>query len=157
MPHYMSRAAKASLLLFFLSLCGAAFFITQLVRERAPVPAPHDLFAVVNEQIAAFRADDFRSAYRQAATGVQQKFTLPQFEAMVRRDYAEMANAQRIEFGSVKVEGGAALVQVYFVGGDGSVRVFLYSLISEHGGWKIGGVEELNRYWPRQPLGGTHV
>ena len=82
----MNRLAKASLLLFFFSLCGVALFITHRVRERAPAPAPHELFAVVNDQLAAFRAADFPSAYRQAATGVQQKFTLPQFEAMVRRE-----------------------------------------------------------------------
>ena len=114
---------------------------------------PHDLFAVVNHQLSAFRADDFLSAYRQAATGVQQKFTLPQFEAMVRRDYAEMASAQRVEFGSVKVEGGVALVQVFLFAGDGSARVFLYSLIEEDGRWKIGEVEELNRYRPNERLG----
>jgi len=153
----MSRIAKATLLMFFFSLCGAAFVITHRVRERTPVPAPHDLFAVVNNQLAAFRADDFRSAYLQASTGVQQKFTLPQFEAMVRREYAEMADATRVEFGSVNLEDGTAKVQVFIAGRDGSVRVFLYSLISEQGGWKIGGVEELNRYWPRQPLAGMHV
>jgi hypothetical protein len=153
----MNRFAKASLLLFFFSLCGAAFFITSRVREHAPAPAPHDLFAVVNDQLAAFRAADFPGAYRRAATGVQQKFTLPQFEAMVRRDYAEMANAHRVEFGFVKVEGGTAVVQVFFFTGDGDVRVFLYSLISEGGGWKIGGVEEMNHPQPIQQLTGTHV
>ncbi|MEO5720087.1 MAG: DUF4864 domain-containing protein [Chthoniobacterales bacterium] len=153
----MSRLAKASLLLFFFSLCGAAFFITARVRERVAPPGPHELFAVVNEQLAAFRADDFGSAYRQATSGVQQKFTLPQFEAMVRRNYADMASAQRVEFGAVRVEGGTALVEVFFVARDGSVRVFLYSLISERGGWKVGGVEELNRYRPSQSPGGLYV
>ena len=153
----MSRFIKGSLLLFFFSLCGAAFFVTHQVRERAPVPAPRELFAIVNQQLAAFRADDFPSAYRQATTGVQQKFTLAQFEAMVRRDYAEMANAQRVEFGSVNIEGGTALVQVFFVTRDGSVRVFLYSLLAEEEGWRIGGVEELNRYRAPAGLAGTHV
>ena len=129
-------------MLFFFSLCGVAFFITERVQKRAPAPTPHELFAVVNDQLAAFRADDFPSAYRQAATGVQQKFTLPQFEAMVRRDYVEMAHAQRVEFGSVRVEGNTALIEVFFFGGD-AARVFVYSLIAEGDGWKIGGVEEL--------------
>ena len=153
----MSRFAKASLLLFFFSLCAAAFFIADRLRERTPAPAPHELFAVVNQQLAAFRADDFPSAYHQASSGVQQKFTLPQFEAMVRHDYGEMANAQRVEFGPVRVDGATALMQVYFVGRDGSVRVFLYSLLAEAGGWRIGGVEELDRYWPRQGSAGTQV
>src|SRR3954464_4482266 len=140
----MSRLAKASLLLFFLSLCSVALYVTHRVRERTPLPAPRELFAVVNHQIEAFRADDFRSAYRWAATGVQHKFTLPQFEMMIRRDYGEMANGRGVEFGAVKAEGDTALVQVFFFAEGGSVRVFLYSLIAEDGTWKIGGVEEVN-------------
>ena len=71
--------------------------------------------------------------------------------------YRGLANAQRVEFGPVRVDGATALMQVYFVGRDGSVRVFLYSLLAEAGGWRIGGVEELNRYWPRQGSAGTQV
>lgn len=153
----MNRLAKAALLLFFFSLCGVAFFVTERVRAHAPAPAPRELFAVVNDQLAAFRAADFSSAYRRASTGVQQKFTLPQFEAMVRRDYLAMAQAQRVEFGSVRVEGSTALVQVFFFGGNGAVRVFLYSLISEEGGWKIGGVQEVDRTRPSQSIVGTYV
>ena len=55
------------------------------------------------------------------------------------------------------LDDGSAAVQVFFAARDGSVRVFLYNLIAEEGGWKIGGLEELNRYWPRQPLAGMHV
>ena len=109
----MTRTIKASLLFFFLSLCGAAIFVTDHVRRQVPPPAPHELFAVVEKQLAAFRAADYSSAYRHAASGVQQKFTVPQFEAMIRRDYGDMTNAQRIEFGFVKVIGSAAVVQVF--------------------------------------------
>ncbi len=153
----MSRLAKASLLLFFFSLCGAAFFITARMQARVPAPQPRELFAVVNEQLAAFRADDFASAYRQATSGVQQKFTQPQFETMVRRNYGDLAHAQRVEFGSVRVEGRTALVEVFFYANDGAVRVFLYSLISEQGGWKVGGVEELDRRRPSQLPAGIYV
>ena len=154
----MSRFAKATLLLFFFSLCGAAFFITARVQEACAPPAPHEFFAVVNDQLAAFRADDFPSAYRQATTGVQQKFTLPQFEAMVRRELR--GHGERAAGGvwlACEWKGETALVQVFFFAGDGSVRVFLYSLISEDGGWKIGGVEELNRYRPNRAGSGRHA
>jgi hypothetical protein len=153
----MNRFAKASLLLFFFSLCGVALVVSHHLRERVPTPAPHELFAVVNDQLSAFRAADFPSAYRYAATGVQQKFTLPQFEAMVRTSYAEMARVQRVEFGTVKMEAETALVQVFLFGEDGSARVFLYSLLAEDGRWKIGGVEELDRFQPNQQFAGTHV
>ena len=79
-----------------------------------PRRCPHALFAVVNDQLSAFRAADYASAYSYAANGMQQKFTLPQFERMVRRNYADMAEARRVEFGSVRLDGATATVQVFF-------------------------------------------
>ncbi len=153
----MTALFKAALLLFFFSLCGAAFVLTHHLRDHRPAPAPRELFSVVNEQLAAFRASDFRNAYRQASTGVQQKFTLPQFEAMVRQNYGGLASTQRVEFGTVKVQGGTALVQVFFLSATGGIRSFVYSLIAEEGGWKIGGVEELDQPEHRQQLAGLPV
>jgi hypothetical protein len=76
---------------------------------------------------------------------------------MVRRDYATIMRAHRVEFGSVKVEGGSAAVQVFFFGEGGTVRGFLYSLTSEGSAWKVESVEELQRYHATPPLGGLHV
>lgn len=153
----MPRIAKASLLLFFFSLCAAAFLITHRLELHSPAPVPHELFAAVNDQLAAFRAADYPSAYRRAATGVQQKFTLTEFETMVRRNYAAMTRADRVEFGSVKTQGNSAVVQVFFFGGHGGVRCFLYSLIAEGDGWKIEGVEEVEPSGPGVPLLGSHA
>ncbi len=153
----MPRIAKASLLLFFFSLCASALFVAHQVEKRAPAPAPHDLFAAVNDQLAAFRAADYPSAYRRAAAGVQQKFTLAQFESMVRRNYGAITRAQRVEFGSVKADGSSAVVQVFFFGARGGVRCFLYSLTVEGDGWKIEGVEEIRAYESAVPLVGSHA
>jgi hypothetical protein len=139
----MTRTIKASLLFFLFSLCATAIMVTHRIRSQAPPPAPRQLFAVVEKQLAAFRAADYSSAYRQAASGVQQKFTAPQYEAMVRRDYGDSSGAQRIEFGFVKVSGSAAVVQVYFCGANGYVRSFLYSLVAEGEAWKISGVQPM--------------
>ena len=152
----MSRIAKASLLLFFFSLCGSAFVMTHQLRERVPTPLPRDLFAVVNDQVTAVRASDYVSAYRHAATGVQQKFTLPQFERMARHSYGAIER-HRIEFGSAKVDGSTAVVQVFFISPDGSVRSFVYSLAAENNLWKISGVHELSPNPTHMPLAGLHV
>ena len=153
----MTRTIKASLLFFFLSLCGAAIFVTDQIHRQVPPPAPHELFAVVEKQLAAVRAADYPSAYRHAASGVQQKFTVPQFEAMIRRDYADMTNAQRIEFGFVKVIGSAAVVQVSFVDESSSVRSFLYSLIAEGDSWKINGVQHMQTVPAGHRSAGLHI
>lgn len=153
----MTRPIKASLLIFFLSLCAAAIFVTEYLRLQVPPPAPHELFAVVEKQLAAFRAADYSSAYSHAASAVQQKFTVPQFEAMIRRDYTEMTKAERIEFGFVKVSGSAAAVQVFFVGEAGVARGFLYSLIAEGNSWKINGVQQMRPAPPGRRPGGLHI
>ena len=153
----MTRTIKASLLLFLLSLCASAVFVTYCMRANVPPPAPHELFAVVEKQLMAFRAADYPSAYRQAASGVQQKFTVPQFEAMIRRDYADMTSPQRIEFGFVKVEGSTALVQVFFRSPHGSVRSLLYSLIVEADSWKISGVQEMQAAPSGRHPTGLHI
>ncbi len=153
----MTRLAKASLLLFFFSLCATAFLVAHRFEKRIPTPAPHELFAAVNDQLAAFRAADYPSAYRRAATGVQQKFTLPQFEAMVRQNYAAMTDARRVEFGSVKTDGGSAVVQVFFFDGERGARCFLYTLIAEGDGWKVEGVEEVTPFGSGSPLLGSHA
>ena len=152
----MSRIAKASLLLFFFSLCGAAFVVTHELRDGVPPPLPRELFAVVNEQLTALRASDYVSAYRHAATGVQQKFTLPQFERMARHSYG-VIDRDRVEFASAKVEGSTALGHVFFVSPDGSVRAFVYSLAAENKLWKISGVHELLVNPTRSALAGLHV
>jgi len=139
----MTRTIKASLLLFFLSLCGAAILVTAHLRRQAPPPTPHELFVVVENQLSAFRMADYSSAYRQAASGVQQKFTVSQFEEMIRRDFSEMTNAQRVEFGFARIDGPAAVVQVFFVDENGSARAFLYSLTAEGASWRISGVEPM--------------
>jgi len=153
----MSRFTKASLLLFFFSLCGAAFFVAHRLEEARPAPAPRELFVVVNDQLAAFRVADFQSAYRRASTGVQQKFTLPQFESMVRHNYAALTSAQRVEFGSVTVRGNTAAVQVFFFAPDDTVRSFVYNLVAEASLWKIAGVQEIGVRRATFRLSGTHA
>ncbi len=153
----MTHWTKAAVLCLLLLVCGSGFVITQHLREQVPPPAPHDLFAIVNQQLVAFRASDFQAAYGQAATGVQQRFTLPQFEKMVRQRYPEMVRGHRVEFGIVKAQGATALVQVFLLGVDGTVRSFLYSFIHEEKSWKIDGVEELRAFHAGDRLAGTHA
>jgi len=109
----VTRTTKAALLLSSFILCASAIFATNRLRERTPAPAPRDLYSVVNDQLSAFRADDFRSAYRYAASRVQQKFTPEQFETMIRANYPEMARTGRVEFGSIQVRDASASVQAF--------------------------------------------
>ena len=139
----MSRLLKTALLIFFFALCSAAIVATYRAQQRTPPPAPRELYSIVNRQLAAFRTADFDSAYRQAAAGVQQKFSRSQFELMIRRDFAPMTEAEHVEFGAISVAGASAMVQVFLTAPDGAVRGFLYSFTAERDGWKIDGVQPL--------------
>jgi len=152
----MNRIVKVALLLFFFALCAVAILATHFARERAPAPPAKELYSVVARQLSAFRAADFGSAYRHAAAGVQQKFSLPQFELMIRRDFSPMTRAQHVEFGAVRMAGATALAQVFLTAPDGTVRGFLYSFTAEAEGWKIDGVQSLGEK-PVRRLRGLHL
>jgi hypothetical protein len=139
----MNHIAKSSLLVFFFSLCAAAVVVTHEFDRYIPAPRTHELYSVVNSQLAAFRAADFSRAYRNASSAVQQKFSLPQFEKMIRRDYSAMTETHRVEFGFVQVQGATALVPVLFFAEAGSTHASLYNLVAEDGIWKIEGVEPM--------------
>lgn len=129
---------------------------THFAGKRTPAPGPRELYSVVNRQLSAFRAADFDSAYRIAAAGVQQKFSLPQFELMVRRDFSPMTRAGHVEFGALRIDGATALVQVFLTAPNGAARGFLYSFTAETDGWKIDGVQSLGER-PRRRLPGLHI
>ena len=138
----MTHIVKSFLLLVAFSLCTAAIIVTP--RFARQTPAPRELYSVVNNQLIAFRAADFSRAYRNASTRVQQRFSLPQFERMIRRNYAEMmTETQRVEFGLVQAQGESAILQVFFFANNGDARAFLYTFVAENGVWKIEGVEPM--------------
>ena len=149
----MSRWLKISVLLFFFALCAVAMVITHLHRKETPAPAAKELYSIVNRQLAALRSDDFDSAYRHAATGVQQKFSREQFELMIRRDFSSMTEAQRIEFGTVQVAAGVAYAQVFLTTPDGARRGYLYSFTAEPDGWKIDGAQPIGPQPSRRARG----
>ena len=152
----MTRIVKPFLLLFFFSLCAAAIIVTPRFARQTPAPAPRELYSIVNNQLTAFRAADFPRAYRNASTRVQQKFSLPQFESMIRRNYAEMMKkTERVEFGSVQAQGENVILSVFFFPEHGDPRAFLYSFVIEDGVWKIEGVEPVPMRRSRQS--GIHV
>jgi Domain of unknown function (DUF4864) len=152
----MTQLFRSLLLLVAVSLCTAAIIVTPRFARQTPAPAPRELYSVVTNQLSAFRAADFSRAYRNASTRVQQKFSLPQFERMIRRNYAEMMiETQRVEFGLVQAQGESAILQVFFFAGNGDARAFLYTFVVEDGVWKIEGVEPIPILRSRQA--GLHV
>ena len=151
----MTRIAKSFVLLFVFSLWAAALIVTYQFTRPTPVLTPRELYSAVGNQLSAFRVADFSRAYRNASSRVQQKFSLPQFESMIRRKFGGLTETPRVEFGFVQAEGESAILQVFFFAGDGAARAFLYTFVIEEGVWKIEGIEPMPILRSRQV--GLHV
>lgn len=152
----MTARGKITLLLFCFALCGTAALVNFYAQTRAPRPPvrPADLYAVVNLQLADFRAADFPSAYEHASSSVQQRFNLDEFAEMIRSDYSGITRAERVEFGFVETRGRRAVIQVFFIDAAGRVTPCIYSLVSEGAVWKIDGARVLRRWPEGTRLGG---
>ena len=153
----MSQRGKVGLMLFFFGVCATAAFITYDDQGKPPPARPVDLYAVVHSQFQAFQAADFSRAYEHASAGIQEKFSVEQFEQMVRIDYAAIIEAQRVEIGATEFRGRHAIVQAYFVGEDGGLTPCIYTLVNEGELWKIEGARILRRIPRSERLDGIRV
>ena len=150
----MNRTAKYLLLAGLLLVCGAGALLQNKVEHRRQTVPPNELYAIVWKQIAAFRDDDYASAYRQVSTNFQEKFNIVAFSDLARTEYPSVRRAQRVEFGAVHFEGRHAIIPAYLFLPDGDVIPCIYSLVNEDDTWKIDGARILRRWPAGRRLGG---
>ena len=77
------------------------------------------------------------------ATDSNRKPTFKELETIIRRDPLAKSQRGKIEFGSVRMDGAAALAEVMFVSDDGHVLPFLYKLRLDRNTWKIVNAQRL--------------
>ena len=156
MPPILRRFAAVPLLLLSLALCCviAQPAAAASEEESSAVPTPHpsidavkaELTAVIDAQLAAFRADDYSRAYTFAAAGIRAQFPAADFEKMVRTAYPRIARSASADYGLALDNGDEPAVAVRVTGADpgaGSAE-YLYTLTREQdGAWKITGVSEI--------------
>lgn len=99
-----------------------------------------ELTQVIKSQLAAFRDDDYVTAYTFAAAGIKAQYPLAAFERMVKNGYPVIARFKSAEFGVVRDNGETAVVNVEVEGESGNVVHYQYFLRKEETGWKINGV-----------------
>jgi hypothetical protein len=153
----MSRAAKLCLLAALFAVCGAAALFQTTLERRWQYTPPAELYSVVSKQLAAFRADDYSAAYRQASVSFQERFNIETFSALARTEYPGLVRALRVEFGAVHFEGRRATVPVYFFLPEGETIPCFYHLIREEDAWKIDSTRVLKRWPPNRRLGGMRA
>jgi hypothetical protein len=97
--------------------------------------------SVIDNQIAAFQADDGSRAYSFAAPSIRRIFTSPEmFMNMVRSGYQPVYRPKSVTYGRLRAEGGEILQEVFLVGPDDKAYTALYTLQQqEDGSWKISG------------------
>ncbi len=141
----LMRCALPTLVLAVCLACGQA--------ASAPVaPAtPHhssdalkkELTAVIEGQLAAFRANDYPKAYTFAAAEIRSLFPVEDFEKMVRTNYAVIARSTHTEYGMAFDTGEEAVVNVRIQNAEKKSVEYQYLLKKEDAGWKISGVSEV--------------
>jgi hypothetical protein len=145
-----------------ISLSGAgAFAAALLLLSSASYPQPmlpgdaepilhlssgsvrNEVRAVIEAQLAAFRAGDYRKAHSFAASEMQQALGVFEFEAMVRTGYPAIAQSRSAAFGLALDAGDEAVITVRVQGPENDSIAYQYHLRKEASGWRIAGVTEL--------------
>ncbi len=100
------------------------------------------LIKVIQSQLAAFRQEDYTTAYTFAAADFKAQISRAAFERMVKTGFPQIARSRSAEYGIILENGSDARVEVTIVGENGTRIHYQYVLHRERGGWKIGGVNE---------------
>jgi Domain of unknown function (DUF4864) len=106
-------------------------------------PADHtSMYAVIDQQLRAFAADDGKEAYSHAAPIIQGMFANPEnFMAMVKKGYAPVYRNKSYQFGSATTDNaGRPAIRILITGTDGKRYEALYTMQKlPDGSWKITG------------------
>ena len=153
----MNRTAKLLLLAGLFLICGAGAIFQEQAERRRQSTTPAVLYAVIWKQIAAFRDDDYASAYRQVSTGFQEKLNIEAFSDLARTDYPSVRRARRVEFGAVRHEGQHAVIPAYLFLDDGDIIPCIYRLVNEDDVWKIDSARVLRRWPAGRRMGGVRA
>ena len=136
MSAFLKWAAPVSLAFAIFVRVAAA----ELEPSKPPVKA--EITAVIEAQLAAFRAGDFDKAYTFAASPIREMFPLTEFQQMVKTGYPIIVTSVKAEFGICLDNGTEASVFVHVESKDGTSKDYQYGLVREPSGWRITGVTE---------------
>jgi hypothetical protein len=110
-----------------------------------PAWADPDVFqGVIGEQISAFQADDFATAFTFASPGIQGMFRTPEnFGLMVRQGYPMVWRPERVEYLEARRDGSGWRQEVLITDADGRLHKLAYEMVETPAGWRIAGVRIL--------------
>ncbi|MCM2561725.1 DUF4864 domain-containing protein [Lutimaribacter sp. EGI FJ00015] len=99
---------------------------------------------VIDEQLQAFKADDFDRAFTFASPTIKDIFRTPEnFGAMVRRGYPMVWRPAEVRYLQLRDEAGSLWQRVQITDAQGRVHLLDYQMIETENGWQINGVQLL--------------
>jgi len=133
-PHWLARGVAICLLVFITSVA----FAQNRDQDKTPVQA------VIQEQIDAFLADDFETAFQYAAPNIQRMFGHPRrFAQMIVRSYPMVWRPVDVKYLGVSRVGPYALQKVMIIDQNNALHILRYQLVPINQRWRISGVEIL--------------
>ncbi|TVS05192.1 MAG: DUF4864 domain-containing protein [Rhodobacteraceae bacterium] len=116
-----------------------------LLTLSTPVPALADpIQRVINDQLSAFLADDFDTAFTYASPNIKRLFGSPErFGQMVRNGYPMVHRPEEVTMLEQREIDGRVVQRVMIRDMGGRVHMLAYQMIKTDDGWQINGVQIL--------------
>ena len=100
---------------------------------------------MIADQIEAFEADDFETAFGFASPGIRAIFGTPsRFGQMVREGYPMVWRPGEVRFSDLAERGGRTVQRVLVTDAAGALYVLEYEMVEGEQGWRIDGVRVLD-------------
>ncbi len=104
-----------------------------------------EITQVINDQIAAFLADDFETAFTYASPNIKRLFGTPQrFGQMVREGYPMVHRPAEVTMLDSRAMGERVDQRVLIRDAGGRLHLLSYQMIQTSDGWQINGVQILH-------------
>ena len=98
----------------------------------------------ITDQIAAFQADDFDTAFSYASPNIKRLFGSPQrFGQMVRDGYPMVHRPAEVTLLDQRDMGGQVVQRVMIRDQSGRLHMLAYQMVETDDGWQINGVQLL--------------
>jgi hypothetical protein len=105
-----------------------------------------DIQSTIGNQIEAFQADDFETAFDFASPNLQQLFgSSENFRSMVTRGYPMVWKPAEVRYLELAEVGGSFFQKVLIKDQEGIVHILGYRMLETDMGWKINGVQLLSK------------
>ena len=103
-----------------------------------------EIQGTIGNQLEAFKADDFDTAFTFATPSLRRLFQTPQnFERIVTQGYPMVWRPADVRYLDLREENGAMIQTVEITDAEGRVHRLAYRMEPTAEGWRIGGVQIL--------------